>query len=63
MVADIKFKVDIVSGDYICPCGRKFPCFYTRKGGFAERRTYSRKITGAANFYRHLRACQSGAIG
>jgi hypothetical protein len=55
---DLAFKIDTVSGEYICPCGRRFPAFYRRKGGFGERRTMSTRITGAANFYRHLRKCQ-----
>lgn len=51
-VAD--FKVE--NGQYICPnCGRRFPVFYTKKALII--RTMSRKLTGSANFYKHLRAC------
>jgi hypothetical protein len=52
----LDFKVDTANGEYICPnCGRRFPCFYTKKALII--RTQSRKLTGSANFYRHLKAC------
>ena len=55
----MEYRISIATGDYICGyCGKAFPAFYAKKGPAEQRRTMSRKLSGAANFYRHLRTCE-----
>jgi hypothetical protein len=55
------YTVDKDKETYICEnCGCKFPMFYTKKQ--LAIRTKSRKLTGSANFYRHLKACYGKGI-
>ena len=52
----VEFQVDYMRGEYVCVyCHRRFPCFVEKKSPF--RRTMSKKLSGAANFYRHIEAC------
>ncbi len=63
MVEPLEYKIDFISGDFLCEyCKRRFPTHYQVKKGQLRRQLGRRWVAGNNIFFRHLAACQKKVI-